>query len=529
MLLPVDESFAKSCGQVRPILLKVASPQGDKTAKFVINKPFAFVGSNLNCDVCLPMPSVSKRHVYLQLMGGRLYCVDQASREGMFWGQRQRLFGWLDVGQTLRIGPYELSLLEPAGAIPCAAEHASNQAPILVEEDPALSSYAALQINETLTFPLQRQLTIIGRSKYCHLELEHNDLSRVHASLLRTPDGRYWIVDLMSRSGVKLNGIRCSVSHLQDGDVIKIGNYALHFKCKQPVVTEALHTETAAIGKPESTPTFSMPAASVFDSAQSSDPLPRPTESSSPVTSATAPPASAAPPPQTLEDSASLPLIPLQEGKLIKTRSGQLVRPAGALAKKKDRLVASPASVPAELQLVTTLLQQMQQMQQEMFHQMRMSMEMMSHYINTMQQDQREIMRRELQQIHQLNDELLELKRQAATPAKRPGKSTAPRRSAPQDSIEERSRPFRKALPRALPIPVPADLADPAATARQEEVAAQALGLRETPLPAPIPEDAATQDHAAAQSHVWISKRIANLESERLTRWQRMMSKIMGR
>jgi pSer/pThr/pTyr-binding forkhead associated (FHA) protein len=535
MLLPVDESFAKSCGQVSPISLRVTSLKGEKTAKIVINKPFAFIGSNLNCDVNLPNPAVSKRHVYLQLIGGRLYCIDQASREGIFWGERQRLFGWLDAGQSLRVGPYEVMLVERAGAEDCPAREATNQGPIFVEAESPELPQGIMQITETLTFPLQRQLTIIGSSKYCHLELDHQEVSRVHASLLRTHDGRFWIIDLMSRTGVKVNGIRCLVSPISDGDVIKIGNYATTFRVKtptrgnppQPAIVEASMLAEASSER--------MPAKAEVHKPTESAPIKSEevlaANASSPSISDVAS-ICAAPPSETI--STQTPAGPAQRGELIQPTPGMLVPTReGQLQKRRRRraVKAQLAGPSTEMQLVTTILQQMQQMQQEMFTQVRISMEMISNYVEKMQAGQRESVRSELAELRQLSQELIDLKEQlrkpimgvramvtrqssalskrqgwvgvrVAPPAHRLG-SDSQRRKIPSQREEEKQR---------------------------EALAAEALGLEAEPAHAQVTAQASPAvDPVGAHSHAWITQRVASLERERQSRWQRVLAKILGR
>lgn len=556
MTLPVDVSFAKSCGQVSPLSLKVTSVKGDKTAKIVVNKPFAFIGSNLHCDVNLPNPAVSKRHVYLQLIGGRLYCIDQASREGIFWGERQRLFGWLDLGQSLRVGPYEVMLVEGAGAEDCSAREATNQGPILVEAEKPELPQASVQINETLIFPLHRQLTIIGSSKYCHLELDHQDVSRVHASLLRTHDGKHWIIDLMSRTGVKVNGIRCQVSPLKDGDVIKIGNYSTSFKLKslvlsetspQPVVEVSVPTQAVVKKSEDEAPAepFLPPAVQELPTLAEIEPV---KQAPSPAVPVPLPPlVSLSPcslvpePPKEIATSASAPAdpppAPAKEGELIGPNSGSLVPTReGRLRKRKRRPVrAQLAHSPAEMQLVTTILQQMQQMQQEMFHQVRMSMEMVSDHVEKMQANQRESVRQELTELRQLSQELVALKEQLNRPA------------ANVRSIVSHVSSLAKGRMRGIPSVSPVRVATvsrrlrseapPSRTSpqideqeRTEAVAAEVLGLQPTPAPAKETfEPDPIIEPAGAHSHAWITQRVASLEKERQSRWQRIVAKIIGR
>src|SRR4051794_11708153 len=110
-MVPLDESLAKSCGQVRPISLLVSSKNEKKVAKYVIKKPFGFVGRHPACDILLTHEDVTKQHVYLQVLDGRLFCVDQGSRGGIYWKDKPRQYGWLDAGEWIEVGPYRITLL----------------------------------------------------------------------------------------------------------------------------------------------------------------------------------------------------------------------------------------------------------------------------------------------------------------------------------------------------------------------------------------------------------------------------------
>src|SRR5579862_4266182 len=67
--------------------------------------PFVVIGRGEGCDVLLPNPRVSFRHAYLQVIEGRVFCVDLASRNGVTWPDGPRKFGWIAPGVPIQIGP----------------------------------------------------------------------------------------------------------------------------------------------------------------------------------------------------------------------------------------------------------------------------------------------------------------------------------------------------------------------------------------------------------------------------------------
>jgi ABC transport system ATP-binding/permease protein len=68
----------------------------------------------------------------------------------------------------------------------------------------------------------------IGRSSDCDLVLDHPTISAQHA-LIRMAEGRTWIEDLGSSTGVRVNGIRLRRTTLEVGDQIAIGPFRIVF------------------------------------------------------------------------------------------------------------------------------------------------------------------------------------------------------------------------------------------------------------------------------------------------------------
>jgi predicted component of type VI protein secretion system len=62
----------------------------------------------------------------------------------------------------------------------------------------------------------------VGRSKECDLCIEMEELSRKHASFMRSWNGVV-VRDLESKNGIQINGNRVTVQRLSDGDVVEMG------------------------------------------------------------------------------------------------------------------------------------------------------------------------------------------------------------------------------------------------------------------------------------------------------------------
>jgi hypothetical protein len=78
------------------------------------------------------------------------------------------------------------------------------------------------------TFPLIDGM-LIGRSSACQLQLPDRMVSRQHARL-RYSEGRWYIQDVGSHSGIEINGARIQASVLNNGDRIRIGSSDFEFR-----------------------------------------------------------------------------------------------------------------------------------------------------------------------------------------------------------------------------------------------------------------------------------------------------------
>jgi hypothetical protein len=75
---------------------------------------------------------------------------------------------------------------------------------------------------------LDKERTVIGRSKDSDIRMEDPNVSRRHAEVRREED-MFWLVDLDSTNGVAVNGRRTKRARLNEGDTITIGSTDLVF------------------------------------------------------------------------------------------------------------------------------------------------------------------------------------------------------------------------------------------------------------------------------------------------------------
>ncbi|MGH7495749.1 MAG: FHA domain-containing protein [bacterium] len=89
-----------------------------------------------------------------------------------------------------------------------------------------------------LEFDLTQDALTLGRGMENDIRLGDLTVSRVHARVSRTPDGRFAVADAESMNGVFLNGHRVEErAVLTDGDVLTLGAYRLEFADSNELAT----------------------------------------------------------------------------------------------------------------------------------------------------------------------------------------------------------------------------------------------------------------------------------------------------
>jgi pSer/pThr/pTyr-binding forkhead associated (FHA) protein len=132
----------------------------------------------------------------------------------------------------------------------------------------------------------------VGRSKDCDLCIDMDELSRKHASFMRSWNGVV-VRDLESKNGIQINGNRVTVQRLSDGDVVEIGPLEIRLMDPEERYLRDLEGNAdrapAADSRPH--PQVVMPAAL----AVSLPPAPVPPQATAPPPQAGAHPHSSAP------------------------------------------------------------------------------------------------------------------------------------------------------------------------------------------------------------------------------------------
>lgn len=225
-------------GNATPIRLLVREPEGPPQV-VELQSSFAIIGRSKDCDVVIPQEVVAYRHAYLQVIGGRLACIDLMSAAGIEW-DGPPFDGWVSAAHRFRIGNSWLQVFDdgwnadPDLKAPSEFKPRSERRQeygVLPQVDLELMSSSA----KGTIWPINRIITLVGRDDRCRITCQDENISKVHCSLLLLPTG-LWVIDLLGKGGVRVNGEQVRCSMLPADCELEIGRYKLRprYTVEQP-------------------------------------------------------------------------------------------------------------------------------------------------------------------------------------------------------------------------------------------------------------------------------------------------------
>ncbi len=79
------------------------------------------------------------------------------------------------------------------------------------------------------SIPLLKKVLLVGRRESCNIVLRFSNVSAHHCQL--AINGGYWYVrDMNSRNGVKVNGVRATEKRIDPGDILSIAKHKYEVK-----------------------------------------------------------------------------------------------------------------------------------------------------------------------------------------------------------------------------------------------------------------------------------------------------------
>lgn len=239
--------FLQACDSALQLDLEIEA-LGIGVTRFRLQQPYAVVGRHPDADLHLEGDTVRPRHVYLQVIEGRLFAINVSHTGQTWWDGEAKPHGWIDPGNRVQVGAYFLSLA--AHETRFGGQAISNPLAAGSAWD-IFAPHIKLEIidKDTLAKPkswtIDRLLTLIGGAPMCDLRLLDRSISNVHASLVLTPDG-LWAVDLLGRGGILVNQQPVRMGKLDDGSELQIGCFACKVSYEQPVAAARQRLELSS-------------------------------------------------------------------------------------------------------------------------------------------------------------------------------------------------------------------------------------------------------------------------------------------
>lgn len=226
--------FLQACGVLPALELEVEAVGTVPAVRYSLRQPFALVGRHPDADVHLEAEGVRPRHLYFQAIEGRIACINVSqSASFLFQGKEVESFCWLPSQHPVQIGGRRIKLLRD--------ETESDSKQTLDNPLARGSAFDIFAPHLTLeltnveapgtrtTWPIDRLLTLIGRTERCALQLNHELISNVHCSLVLTTAG-LWVVDLLGRGGILINEEPVRMGYLGMEDELQLGPFRLRLQ-----------------------------------------------------------------------------------------------------------------------------------------------------------------------------------------------------------------------------------------------------------------------------------------------------------
>ncbi len=211
--------------------LAVIGPADKRPTIHTICAPFVLIGSARNCGLRLDQPGVKRRHLLLQTILGRLFCIDLSGPGEDLWQAGSHAAAWLEPDQPIQAGPYEIRLVDAVdakdeeGALPAGFSPLDRYAGQLGPMPKVRLDFFKGGTHQTSSF-VNRLIVLGGSSSACKLRLQDPSVSSIHFSLILAQDG-LWSADLAGRNGIAVNDRPVSYEKLNDRDELHVGTFVL--------------------------------------------------------------------------------------------------------------------------------------------------------------------------------------------------------------------------------------------------------------------------------------------------------------
>lgn len=170
------------------------------------------IGS-LNTDVVYTTDGVSRLHAQLIFDGQNVFMQDCSSTNGTFVNDKKII-----SNKPIILNPDDIVKFSLSASAELRVEGKNSSAKPSLKDSPDKS---------IIQYFNNKQEVSIGRSNDCDIVINHPSISRLHARIKKTSDGKYKISDQGSLNGTFVNGKRVQSATVSSNDKIYVGRFLL--------------------------------------------------------------------------------------------------------------------------------------------------------------------------------------------------------------------------------------------------------------------------------------------------------------
>jgi pSer/pThr/pTyr-binding forkhead associated (FHA) protein len=220
-------NVVEECGIVLPASapqIRVTAGYGSAGQKtWNLRRPVTLVGSKRPAHIVLHDRDISVAHCAIINTGADVLLFDLHTSSGTGCNKDRICLAALKDGDVITIGDTKIQV---AIRMPTGDADDSGYGVEFVEPTRFRNPLTLSLIHADKQWTVEEAAVLIGRHDQAAIRLDNQEISTRHAILFRFGGGPA-VFDLGSRSGVWVNGQRCEISVLADGDRLTIGPFGL--------------------------------------------------------------------------------------------------------------------------------------------------------------------------------------------------------------------------------------------------------------------------------------------------------------
>ncbi|HSG98809.1 MAG TPA: FHA domain-containing protein [candidate division Zixibacteria bacterium] len=214
--------------------------------RVVIDKRRVSIGRTKENDIVLENRGVSRKHALIEFNDSGPVVIDNESLNGTFLNNRRVTEEIIRNNDQITIGKYclvfhdEVTVPEPA---PFENEYDgtmilnTKQQKERIRQDQkdretvrraGVSVLVGESNSEFKEFPIEREVTTIGKAKFTHVKARGFMISGIQAKIVKE-GAVYSVVNIGAKGKTKVNGEPVASSLLRNGDLIQVGKTTFRF------------------------------------------------------------------------------------------------------------------------------------------------------------------------------------------------------------------------------------------------------------------------------------------------------------